>query len=356
MAAMGAAKSTPKAMSMTLGRSESMPFMGFASAQGPREYQEDRASVIGGFHLGHWALLMVLDGHGGPDVADFVKSNYPLFLSEKLRSLWPDEPETDPHAVDHSPYEPSPHAIGDAMKAACITLDYTMEMALGKKTGSGACAVMAIVTEAFVIVAWLGDCRAYLMKRDGAPETGHWTYERLTSDHEPRRKSERARIEAAGHFVVNGRLTWNPLMGDLNISRAFGDYDYKVKLGPEENPVSCVAEIAIRPIEPDMALVLCSDGVLKVHGVEVPNDGLVTSVVGQAIYGREVYDPTLISQAVIVEAAVADAQDNMTVAVWASPRLGPVRPKATHEFAMETTVKCNALAADSVAHVLESCV
>lgn len=356
MAAMGHAKSTPKAMSMTLGRSEAMPFMGFASAQGLRDYQEDRAAVIGGFHLGHWALLMVLDGHGGPEVSEFVKQNYPLFLSEKLRSLWPDEPEVDPHDVDHSPYEPSPHAIGDAMKAACITLDHHMEMAIGSSTRSGACAVMAVVTEAFVIVAWLGDCRAYLLKRDGLPDSGLWTHERLTSDHEPRRKSERARIEAAGHFVVNGRVTWNPLMGDLNISRAFGDFEYKVKFLPDENPVSCVAEIAIRRIEPDMALVLCSDGVLKLHGVEVPHDGLVMSVVGHAIYGRGVYDPTSIAQAVIVDAAVSDSQDNMTCAVWLSPRLGPERLAANHAFAMETTLKCNALAAASVLHEYETCV
>ena len=44
----------------------------------------------------------------------------------------------------------------------------------------------------------------------------------MTTDHKPSREDEAARIRAAGGFVINNRV-----MGELAVSRAFGDADFK---------------------------------------------------------------------------------------------------------------------------------
>lgn len=44
----------------------------------------------------------------------------------------------------------------------------------------------------------------------------------LTQDHKPTREDESKRIREAGGFVINNRV-----MGELAVSRAFGDVDFK---------------------------------------------------------------------------------------------------------------------------------
>lgn len=44
----------------------------------------------------------------------------------------------------------------------------------------------------------------------------------MTEDHKPSREDEAKRIREAGGFVINNRV-----MGELAVSRAFGDCDFK---------------------------------------------------------------------------------------------------------------------------------
>lgn len=44
----------------------------------------------------------------------------------------------------------------------------------------------------------------------------------LSQDHKPNREDESKRIRDAGGFVINSRV-----MGELAVSRAFGDVDFK---------------------------------------------------------------------------------------------------------------------------------
>ncbi len=65
-----------------------------------------------------------------------------------------------------------------------------------------------------VFVSHVGDCRAVLSSDGIAIQ--------LTEDHKAGNKSERARIEAAGGWVANGRVN-----GSLGVSRSFGDIQFK---------------------------------------------------------------------------------------------------------------------------------
>lgn len=44
----------------------------------------------------------------------------------------------------------------------------------------------------------------------------------LSEDHKPDNKDEKKRIEEAGGFVTEGRIN-----GNLNLSRALGDFEFK---------------------------------------------------------------------------------------------------------------------------------
>lgn len=65
-----------------------------------------------------------------------------------------------------------------------------------------------------VYVANAGDSRAYIYSGKKVVE--------LSKDHKPDDELERKRIEGAGGFVLEGRVN-----GNLNLSRAIGDLEYK---------------------------------------------------------------------------------------------------------------------------------
>ena len=65
----------------------------------------------------------------------------------------------------------------------------------------------------------------------------------LSSDHKPYDKAELRRIKKAGHTVDMQRVD-----GDLALSRAFGDFNYKdkPKLKPQQQAVTCFPDILVR--------------------------------------------------------------------------------------------------------------
>lgn len=83
----------------------------------------------------------------------------------------------------------------------------------------------------------------------------------LTYRHKPSSPEERKRIEEAGGHVVFGRV-----MGTLAVSRAFGDFEFKVPTNKSKaDYVSSDPYLAVEELtEDDVALIVACDGVWDV--------------------------------------------------------------------------------------------
>lgn len=98
----------------------------------------------------------------------------------------------------------------------------------------------------------------------------------LTEDHKPELPEEKERIVAAGGFVKFNRVN-----GELAMSRAIGDFRYKLnpELPVQEHQVIAVPDIAIheRTLEDEVAVLAC-DGVWDVLSNEEVVDFLCNIV------------------------------------------------------------------------------
>jgi len=123
--------------------------------------------------------------------------------------------------------------------------------------GMGCTAVVALVLggeNPEVICANAGDSRCVLARGTQAVN--------MSRDHKPTLKCERLRIKKAGGFVTaEGRVD-----GNLNLSRALGDFAYKKdkKLKPTEQKISCEAEVRRRDLgDGDRYILIGCDGIFE---------------------------------------------------------------------------------------------
>ena len=118
----------------------------------------------------------------------------------------------------------------------------------------------------------LGDSRTILIKRpvDGGSQSDYGrsrtrrnSVKFSTLDHRPSERLEQDRIETAGAKVEIGRVA-----GDLAVSRALGDFQYKMYPNVEhtDQPVSCIPDVTVldRDLKLDEFLILGCDGVFDV--------------------------------------------------------------------------------------------
>lgn len=108
----------------------------------------------------------------------------------------------------------------------------------------------------------IGDSRVLLGHADGTMVEGEGTDGCLTTDHKPDHPSERERIERCGGTVqeVMGVFRVN---GDLAVSRAFGDSQYKQTGGPDQrdHPVVAAPEHCRHECTSTDFLILVCDGI-----------------------------------------------------------------------------------------------
>lgn len=147
------------------------------------------------------------------------------------------------------------------MKDICVKLQKLKEAQKGEEfvpDTVGCTAVCVLVRKQDVITANAGDSRAVMCRKGQAVE--------LSYDHKPASETEKTRIEAAGGYLEEsaGGARVN---GNLNLSRAIGDLEYKKRsdLKPEEQVICSTPDVVVRELTPeDEFIVLACDGVWDV--------------------------------------------------------------------------------------------
>lgn len=136
----------------------------------------------------------------------------------------------------------------------------------------GCTAVSVLVTPTQFVVANAGDSRAVLCRGGKAIA--------LSEDHKPNDAREKERIIKAGGTVEEtqgGARTHYRVNGNLNLSRAIGDLEYKKNsaLKPEEQMITSTPDIVSMDRDPeDQFIAVCCDGVFDV----MSNDDLVSFI------------------------------------------------------------------------------
>jgi serine/threonine protein phosphatase PrpC len=104
-----------------------------------------------------------------------------------------------------------------------------------------------------VTVSNVGDSRAIIVRKDG-------TCVGLTEDHKPETPTEASRIYAAG-----GSVQMNRVNGQLAMSRAIGDWQYKTdsKLALDQQKVIAVPDITTEVLYEGDSLLVCCDGIVE---------------------------------------------------------------------------------------------
>ena len=122
----------------------------------------------------------------------------------------------------------------------------------------GCTANVCLITKQFIYCANAGDSRSYLYSNKKPIE--------LSFDHKPENEAERIRITNAGGFISMGRVN-----GNLNLSRAIGDIDYKKNNSqkPHEQLISAMPDVTKTPIKPEHNfIVMGCDGVWEIQSID----------------------------------------------------------------------------------------
>eukprot|EP00729_Bicosta_minor_P013132 gene13132-24060_t len=202
-------------------------------------------------HIGETAIdghagksfFAVFDGHAGPTVSRIASE---ALLQHVL----------DAHTANGG--DGSAAAIAAALHGGIFNLDTNMRNTVPQlRQGidvSGSTCIAAFITPTHIIVANLGDSRAVLSSEKRVRFA--------TADHKPTDVKERNRIMQAGGYVLMGRVC-----GNLAVSRALGDYDYKDRpdLSQDMQKVGAGADVTIIDrVAADDYLVLACDGIWDV--------------------------------------------------------------------------------------------
>lgn len=278
----------PKAVECTVvERQTSCGFrVGVAEMNGWRNNMED-AHVI---HIQKtWGFFGVFDGHGGDACSKYVaKRMYELLAQDGC-------PEDDA-----------------AVKKLMLGIDDEF-LQLGQPSGSTGtmCIIHPPQTPGgkyTLRVANIGDSRVILGRRDGSIVDGGGTDQGLTNDHKPDTPSERERIYRCGGTVSEAAGGVARVNGDLAVSRAFGDAEYKRTGGPapEDRPVSADPEMHHFDCDQADFVMLVCDGVSE---GDFPNPEVVKLA---AAVLKETNDPGQASCVICHKAVEMNSKDNIT--------------------------------------------
>jgi len=265
--------------------------VGFAEMNGWRTSMED-AHVV---HMqAGWGFFGVFDGHGGSQCSTFVATR----LTQELASS-PDPPKDD-----------------KAMKDLALRIDAEF---LETQQTSGSTGTFTIVTppkkagDKFNLrVGNIGDSRVLLGRRDGSMHEGPGSDGALTTDHKPDHPDEKARIKRNGATVEVPQGGIARVNGELAVSRAFGDAQFKETggPGPEERPVTADPELVSFDCDASDFIILVCDGISE---GEFPNREVV-KYAADLLWkdGAEAEDPGIAAARICQRALERGSRDNLS--------------------------------------------
>lgn len=281
--------------------------IGATGMQGWRPEMEDSHIAVDMPSLPDHTFLAVFDGHGGAGAAIFAAKNMVNCL-EKTKQ-W----KMYVAAYKSSASDPDADLdiLGEAIIQAFQDTDEGMkihqEASSGKDT-SGCTSVTAMITPRHILCANAGDSRCVLGTNRMAKG--------LSEDHKPEGEIEKKRIESAG-----GTVQWKRVNGDLAVSRALGDFQYKDRpdLPPKDQKVTNFPDITIHTRSPqDDVLLLACDGLWDV----MTNNEAIDLV--RKILGSGVEQVALVAEEVVDVALEKGSRDNISAIVARLPGAGGV--------------------------------
>lgn len=217
------------------------------------------------------ALFAVFDGHGGEQVANYCS----IHLAEELcaspmslsKQVVKGEIETSLrnafHRMDDRLRDPRTSEELKSFTNPSSSSTDRITAGVMKRTvdafSVGCTACVCCITPLQLIVANAGDSRAVLCRNGRAIA--------LSEDHKPNSAIEKKRIEAAGGYVEYSGPGQYRVNGNLNLSRAIGDLEYKRDrhCKPEEQIICSTPDVTFWDRhELDEFLLICCDGVWDV--------------------------------------------------------------------------------------------
>lgn len=198
---------------------------GVHANMGARKAMEDAHTIIQDLNIESLSCLglhpqsyfAVYDGHGGAEASSFLGDTLHHNIIDEFRFK---KKHFDP--LLKLPQEEIHAMIRQRLISAFEKTDEEF-LHESERPQAGSTATTVFIAGSQLFVANTGDSRTVLSRKRLAV--------RLSNDHKPSRPDEAQRIRDTGGFVIHGRI-----MGELAVSRAFGDSPFKTFEVPEPPP------------------------------------------------------------------------------------------------------------------------
>eukprot|EP00825_Cyclidium_porcatum_P049437 TRINITY_DN8545_c0_g1_i2.p1 TRINITY_DN8545_c0_g1~~TRINITY_DN8545_c0_g1_i2.p1 ORF type:complete len:300 (+),score=67.86 TRINITY_DN8545_c0_g1_i2:125-1024(+) len=224
------------------------------SMQGWRTGMED-AHIIYVDQAQEIYIFGVFDGHGGKEVAKFVEKHFVEELQKNKNFI-----EKNFEQALKENFSKIDELLGtvegkkELMQVKNGQEDEKLDQGFQQESYAGCTANVIILYQNKLYVANAGDSRSVLSSQGKVVE--------LSQDHKPDLDKEKERIKNAGGFIADGRIN-----GNLNLSRAIGDLEYKKNksLSEDQQLIISVPDIKVHSVitEDEFFLIGC-DGIFEV--------------------------------------------------------------------------------------------
>ncbi|CAD8142770.1 unnamed protein product [Paramecium pentaurelia] len=222
---------------------------GYFQDLGTKRTQEDNYTIIQDLQVSSRvpvSCYAIFDGHNGNSCVNYMSQN----LMDNIREYFNQEQKEFDHQNKFLAF------LFENIRAAFKETDsdfLTDVVQANAANDSGCVAVVVMIIGDYIVSINCGDSRAILSRQGEAIN--------LTEDHKPNIPAEQARIKRkGGGEIIGGRL------GNLAVSRAFGDFSEKKKF--KKNVITPKPDVRVTKIDyrTDEFILLCSDGIIDGFG------------------------------------------------------------------------------------------